>query len=192
MLEGLLVDLVPYGDRFLKLEHKWYNSEVVFFWTTGDRWFVSEAEIEWWQRERREDPARQANRIVFGVQTKDGTPIGMFGITRLHPTYRLAMLTAFIGEPDYWDGGYGTDALLLVIEYAFAWLDVRKAWLATMSANPRVVRQMEKVGFTLEARQRQSTSAHGQWVDTLFYGLLREEWPGRAEMIDKLHIQTEA
>jgi len=59
-------------------------------------------------------------------------------------------------------------------------LDVRKAWLMTSSMNNRVMRQMEKVGFMLEARFRQSTRADGVWLDWLAYGLLREEWPGRA------------
>ncbi len=190
MLEGLLVDLVPYGDRYLKLEYKWFNAEAVFFWTTGDRWIVSAAELAGWHEEREQDTARQVNRIVFGVQTKDGTPIGMFGISRLQPTYRLAMLTALIGEAEYWGGGCGTDALLLVIDYALDWLDTRKVWLGTMSANPRVMRQMEKVGFTLEARHRKGTWAGNQWVDMLAYGMLREEWPGRAAMIETLGLHA--
>ena len=66
-----------------------------------------------------------------------------------------------IGEPDYWGGGYGTDALLLLIEYAFDTLDMRKVWLNTMSLNERVIRQMEKVGFGLEGRQREANADGG-------------------------------
>jgi len=59
-----------------------------------------------------------------------------------------------------------------------------------MSPNERVQRQMVKVGFKLEARQRETFVADGQRVDNLIYGLLREEWPGRAAMIEKLGLRA--
>ena len=191
MLEGLLVDLVPYGKAFTDLEHRWRNHEASFYGSGGDRYFVTQAMVrrmmqEWAEeRERGEDPG-----VAFGIRTKDGKPIGYMGINWLVPYYRLAMLGAKIGEPEYWGGGYGTDALLLLLEYAFDWLDIRKAWLMTTTMNHRVMRQMEKVGFTLEAQQRHAALADGVWYDWLAYGLLREEWPGRAAAIERIGLQA--
>jgi RimJ/RimL family protein N-acetyltransferase len=65
---------------------------------------------------------------------------------------------------------------------------MHKIWLGTMSLNERVMRQMEKVGFTLEARRREGVYAAGALYDHLLYGLLREEWPGREVMIAKLGL----
>lgn len=190
MLEGLLVDLVPFGDRFMKLEHKWYNGEGVFYWSVGNQWLITRADLEAWQRERVDDPEWQIQRVTFGVQTKDGKPIGLFGLKVPSPHHRLAMLTAMIGEPDYWGGGYGTDALLLLIDYAFDWLDMHKVWLMTFSLNARVIRQMEKVGFTFEGRAREAAYGNSGWHDMLSYGLLRDEWPGRLAIIDKLGLRA--
>jgi RimJ/RimL family protein N-acetyltransferase len=67
---------------------------------------------------------------------------------------------------------------------------MRKVWLATMGLNVRVQRQMAKVGYQLEARRRQAFRADGQWVDELCYGLLREDWPGRAAMVEKLGLKV--
>jgi RimJ/RimL family protein N-acetyltransferase len=191
MLEGLLVDLVPRGKRFTDLEHKWRNSEASFWSSGGDRRIASQAQITamlaHWDEER--ESGRWDN-IAFGVQTKDGTPIGGFFINWLLPYHRLAMLGAVIGEPDYWGGGYGTDALTLIVDYAFDWLDMHKVWLGTTSANARVMRQMEKVGFALEARSRQESYMDGQWVDGLLYGLLREEWPGRDAVIERIGLRA--
>jgi RimJ/RimL family protein N-acetyltransferase len=189
MLEGILVDLVPMSQKFRDLEHRWNNSEAVFFWDVGNRWITSKAQVEARQKKRLEENEDNDEVVIFGVQTKNGTPIGLFGIVWLHHTNRLGLLTALIAEPEFWGGGYGTDALLLFLEYAFDWLDLRKAWLLTMSANPRVMRQMEKVGFTLEARQRQGTWTNDCWADILAYGMLRDEWPGRAALIEKLGLQ---
>lgn len=189
MLEGVLVDLVPYSARFMAREHEWLNGEGVFFWAMGGRWLPTEAQVRTMQQERAEEGTQGNLRVVFGVQTKDATPIGLFGIRSVHPHHRLGMLTGFIGEPDYWGGGYGTDALLLLVDYAFDWLDLHRVWLVTMALNARVIRQMEKVGFALEGRPREATWADGRWVDALMYGLLRDEWPGREAMLQKLSLK---
>ncbi len=190
-LEGLLVDLVPLDERFKALEHRWENNESAFWGDAGDRQFLSQQTI---RRRQEERAAHSESRLSvgFGIQTKGGTPIGIFFVGDVKPHHRVAMLGAAIGEPDYWGGGYGTDALLLVVDYAFDWLDLRRLWLQTMGSNARVIRQMEKVGFTLEARQRQATYADGVWQDFLCYGLLREEWPGREVLVERLGLREKA
>jgi RimJ/RimL family protein N-acetyltransferase len=61
-----------------------------------------------------------------------------------------------------------------------------------MSLNARVMRQMEKVGFTLEARRREAVWADGEWYDELSYAMFREDWPGRAVMIERLGLREKA
>ena len=191
MLEGLLVDLVPMGRRLAELEHTWENSEAAFWGDMGDRQFFSRATVERHQAERAESRARERSLgVPFGIQTKDGTPIGVFYLGLTLPYHRIAMLGIQIGEPDYWGGGYGTEALLLAVDYAFGWLDLRRVWLMTMSLNARMMRSAEKAGFRLEARQREATVADGVRHDALIYGLLREEWPGRAALIKKLGLRA--
>lgn len=187
MLYGTLVDLVPFGERFRARAHDWMNNESRYWGSMGEHFLISKATLEreyeeWCRSERHE------TGMAFGILTKDGTPIGSIGINWLSEHHRVADLGAVIGEPRYWGGGYGTDALLLLVDYAFDWLDMRKVWLGTMSLNARVMRQMEKVGFALEARQRESTLADGRWYDELTYGRLRDGWPGYAAMAALLGI----
>ncbi|MEB2287073.1 MAG: GNAT family protein [Anaerolineae bacterium] len=194
MLEGLLVNLVPYGKEFLERDHRWMNNQASFWSGGGERHFMTQAMIAARHAQWAEESGDINDElgVAFGVQSKDGTPLGYFGINWLSAHHRLAMLGAKIGEPRYWGGGYGTDALLLLLDYTFDWLDVRKAWLMTTSMNARVMRQMEKVGFRLEVRQRQSALADGVWYDWLAYGLLREEWPGRAALVEQLGLRERA
>lgn len=190
-LEGLLVDLVPRNQVYLDREHVWRNNESSFWSSGGERYIATQAMLR--AQYERWDEARTQGRddsVTFGLQTKAGTPIGFISINWLHTTHRLALLGAKIGEPDHWGGGYGTDALLLIVDYAFDWLDVRKIWLLTTSMNERVQRQMVKCDFKLEARQRRAALADGVWYDWLAYGLLREEWPGRDAMITRLALRA--
>lgn len=187
-LEGLLVDLVPYGKAFQANDHAWQNHAEANYWSTmGEIHFTSRAQIE---REHQEwaESETPGTGVPMGIQTKDGTPLGYFGVNFLSYTHRVANLGAVIFEPEYWGGGYGTDALLLITDFAFDWLDMRRVWLGTMSINARVLRMMEKVGFHLEARLRSESLAGGQWVDEMVYGMLREEWPGRDVLIERLGI----
>ncbi|MBI5957693.1 MAG: GNAT family N-acetyltransferase [Chloroflexi bacterium] len=189
MLEGVLVDLVPYDKRFKDQDHRWWNNESVFWSGEGQRNFVSKAQVE---AEHKEwyDSTEPDTGVPFGVLAKDGTPLGYFGINWIAPFSRIANLGASIGEPDYWGGGYGTDALLLLIEYCFRTLDMRKVWLGTMSINVRVIRQMEKVGFKLEALRRDAVHADGKWYDEPSYGMFREDWPGYTVMVERLGLKA--
>ncbi len=191
MFEGLLVDLVPFDKPYQDLEYRWRNSEATYWSTGGERVILPRRVLEERFRRHAEERANgDDDNVMFGMQTKAGQPIGFVCINWLHTTYRTAMLGARIGEPEFWGGGYGTDALTLIVDYAFEWLDARRIWLMTTSMNARVMRQMEKVGFTLEARQREGSWADGRWVDWLAYGLLRDEWPGRAAMIEKIGLKA--
>lgn len=189
LLEGLLVDLVPYGRAFQAREHAWYNNESMFWASMGERELLTRARMEQQRREEAEADQPETG-VTFGARTKDGTLIGLFGINFLSCYHRVANLGAMINEPAYWGGGYGTDALLLVVDYAFDWLDMRRLWLDTMSSNARVLRQMQKVGFTPEARLRSVALADGQWNDEVVFGLMRDEWPGREAMIARLGLRA--
>lgn len=189
MLEGLLVDLVPLDKRFVELKHKWENGEAAYWGSAGDRPILSRATMRRWHEEAQTRPWHKL-RVAFGIQTKGGQPIGDISMGWVLPYHRLAMLGAQIGEPAYWGGGYGTDALLLIVDYAFNWLDMHKLWLGTMSINARVLRQMEKVGFRREGVGRGTFFADGQWADEVIFGVLREEWPGRASLVERLGLQA--
>ncbi len=49
------------------------------------------------------------HRKRFGLQPKTGTPLGLFGINWLPASIARRCWTAFIVDPAYWGGGYGTD-----------------------------------------------------------------------------------
>jgi RimJ/RimL family protein N-acetyltransferase len=190
ILEGLLVDLVPYGESFKKNDHSWWNGPAAFFWTRGDHWIMTHSQVEAAHQEIADGREQGDPRVMFGIQTKDGTPIGVYTFCSAYPHHRLVSIAVMLGDPAHWGGGYGTDALLLMVDYAFDWLDIHKVGLETMSINARARHQVEKLGFTLEGCRREALIADGKPCDEMIYGLLRDEWPGRAAMIEKLGLRA--
>ncbi len=190
ILEGLLLDLVPYGADFLKHEQEWHNGPMRVWW--GLDGLLSEAGL----RQRREFFASlpSASQVRFGMRAKDGNPIGMFVLANIDYYHRTAEVGAGIGDPHYWSGGFGSDAMLLIVEYGFRQLDLRRLWLTTAGTNFRAQRQIEKCGFTREgARRLELLAVDGRgYQDFLWYGLLREDWPGRDLMIEQLGLREKA
>ena len=81
-----------------------------------------------------------------------------------------------IGERQDWNNGYGTDAMQVILRYAFMELNLRRVTLNVFEYNPRAIRSYEKAGFRHEGRIRQYLNRDGQRWDILYMGILREEW----------------
>ena len=89
---------------------------------------------------------------------------------------RDAFVGIGIGERAFWGKGYGSDAMQLILRYAFTELNLRRVSLSVFDFNERAVRSYQKAGFRLEGRQRQVMQREGNRWDILYMGILREEW----------------
>ncbi|MEC3606566.1 GNAT family protein [Bacillus glycinifermentans] len=81
-----------------------------------------------------------------------------------------------IYDPQFWNGGYGTEAVKLWVGYLFENTEVARIGMTTWSGNARMMKCAEKAGFTLEGRLRKVRYYDGVYYDSIRYGILREEW----------------
>nr|WP_244886848.1 GNAT family protein [Rossellomorea vietnamensis] len=78
---------------------------------------------------------------------------------------------------DWWNKGYGTEALKAVVEFAFIHMNVHKLSAAHNTDNPASGRIMGKAGMKQEGVIRHMIrNAKDQYKDCAVYGLLREEY----------------
>ena len=128
------------------------------------------AEIE------REEAASQ--EIQFAIRTlADDRLIGFVGLDGISWTHGDSFIGIGIGDRAYWGKGYGTDAMRVLLRYAFTELNLYRLSLNVFSYNTRAIRTYEKVGFVVEGRMREALLRDGQYHDLVFMGILREEWP---------------
>jgi RimJ/RimL family protein N-acetyltransferase len=121
--------------------------------------------------------AARENSFAFMIRTlADDRVIGFVGLIRLQWTHGDAWLGIGLGDREYWGKGCGTDALRLILRYGFAELNLHRVSLGVFEYNPRAVRSYEKAGFVLEGRTRQDVRRDGRYWDSLWMGILREEW----------------
>jgi RimJ/RimL family protein N-acetyltransferase len=97
----------------------------------------------------------------------------LFGLSWNHGDTWMAI---GLGERSHWGKGYGTDAVRVMLRYAFTELNLRRISLWVYAYNPRAVRAYEKAGFKVEGRLRQYFLREGQRHDMIMMGALREEW----------------
>jgi RimJ/RimL family protein N-acetyltransferase len=163
-------------DAFAKAEVRWQrDSEYVRLADSEPIRFSSEKKIKEWS-EKRIEKGPQPERYGFTVRTlAEDKLIGFFGLY-VELIHSEAWVGIGIGERDFWSKGYGTDMMNVCLRYAFLELGVQRVSLGLHEYNPRALRSYEKAGFQLEGRTRKDVMREGKRTDTLWMGILREEW----------------
>lgn len=116
--------------------------------------------------------------IISAGEEKIGTIIFYWE----HEPTRWLEIGITIYSPLHWNGGYGTEALRLYIDYLFQELEIGRVGLTTWSGNERMVAAAEKSGMTLEGRMRKCRYYNGHYYDSIRMGIIREEWEAAKKM----------
>ncbi|QCB94225.1 GNAT family N-acetyltransferase [Cellulomonas shaoxiangyii] len=86
---------------------------------------------------------------------------------------RLAM------RPMYRGRGYGTEAIELVLGFAFDGLGMHRVELEALSINARAVSLYENIGFRVEGRRRDGYRDGPGWCDAIVMSMLEDEFRAR-------------
>ncbi len=115
---------------------------------------------------------------IFAIDL-EGQAIGGIGI---HPQADIFRKNAELGywlAEEYWGRGITTEAIRLVIDYAFENLDVDRVFARPFGSNIPSQRVLEKNGFVLEARFEKTIIKGDEYQDELVYALRRKRWEKR-------------
>lgn len=160
---------------------RWRNDPEVVRWAAaGDPRFgptTAEALAERFGRILRLDPRETA---VFTVEeTAGGRTIGLVDYRGLDPYEGVVEVGIAIGEKEFWGGGYGSEALGLLVDHLFGAFPLHRMELDTWSGNERAARAFTRLGFREEGRRRDAVLLDGARYDRVLFGMLRSEWEER-------------
>jgi RimJ/RimL family protein N-acetyltransferase len=173
-----------YGNR-IRLRHieredlplfvKWLNDPEV---RQGLAMFLplSMVEEEDWFEKLLKRPAEEHPLVIEAQNGEQWSVIGNLGLFGIDWKNRQAELGIFIGDKAYWNKGYGTEAVRLLLKHGFQTLNLHRIFLRVYTNNPRAIRSYEKAGFIHEGRLRQAEFREGEYLDVLLMGVLRPEW----------------
>jgi len=110
---------------------------------------------------------------IFAIEI-NGKAVGGIGI---HPQADImkknAELGYWLGEK-YWGKGIISKAIQEIISFAFSTYDITRIYARPFGTNTASQRVLEKAGFTLEARIKESIYKNGEFLDELVYAIRRQ------------------
>lgn len=155
---------------------KWINDPDITQFLTMGRFPINFTREEEWLK----GLYKGQNDIVMGIVLKDGDiHIGNCGLHQIDWVSRGCIFGIMIGEKEYQNRGYGTEATLLMLKYAFEVLNLNRVELTVYEYNKRAIRCYEKAGFILEGRLREKMFKNGSFHDVLIMSILRSEWKNK-------------
>ncbi|MBM4422561.1 MAG: GNAT family N-acetyltransferase [Chloroflexi bacterium] len=132
-------------------------------------------EEQWFEAMLKEEKARRP--LSIDARAVDGwAHIGSAGFHQIDWRNRNAEFGIAIGDKQYWNTGYGADAVRTLIGFGFGELNLERIYLRVFHTNLRAIRCYEKAGFAHEGRLRRDRFHAGRYDDTLIMGILRDEW----------------
>ncbi|MDD4858785.1 MAG: GNAT family N-acetyltransferase [Dehalococcoidales bacterium] len=83
----------------------------------------------------------------FSIESPDGKHIGNCTYYNINASKAEAEIGIMIGDRNYWDHGYGTDAIDTLLAYIFRDTNLSRIYLKTLDWNFRAQRSFAKSGF---------------------------------------------
>lgn len=117
------------------------------------------------------------NLFYFTIRNRqDDHLLGFARLFWIEWTNATGGLQIAIGKPEERDQAYASEALQLVLRFAFQELNLYRLSAYGMEDDPVGIELLQKAGFVEEVRRRKALQRNGSICDLLLLGLLREEW----------------
>lgn len=134
----------------------------------------------------------QKDRVFFAIYDRATmTPIGWCNVRDIDLFHEIAEMGISIGRPEFRGKGYGSEAVALLVDYAFTAFGLRNIMLDTTAYNERALRAYLKVGFREIGRRRGSHRIGNRRYDQVFMDCLASEFYATRESIFSLPESVE-
>lgn len=184
--KGMLTYLRPFKKTDAPILQRGVNDpEVRQF--LGRVYPVTEREEEEWIDKQ----GRSDTDVALAIMTvADDKLIGSIGLHHISWSDRTAVTGTVIWDKDYWSKGCGTDAKMLLLDFAFNALDLLIVQSKVIAFNARSLRYAEKCGYKEVARIPEwKRGKDGKRYDEVILTVTQETWrPLWVEYLKKLNI----
>lgn len=145
------------GDRVVLRSKRMEDAEADYHWRVDPELATLDATrpititLKEYMRYHRDDLQFPSPRSVrLAIDTIDGAHIGNCMYYDIDTELSQAEFGIMIGNPDYWNGGYGTDAVRTMLRHIFTTTWLSRIYLHTLTSNTRAQRAFAKAGFIVD------------------------------------------
>ena len=119
---------------------------------------------------------RQANDPHAWIIEVEGRLVGDIKLHSIVDQDRRASMAIGIYDRTCLGKGLGTEAIRLLLQYAFTELRLHRIGIRVLAYNERAIRAYAKCGFVIEGRERETAFVDGRWHDDFMMGLLSTDY----------------
>lgn len=171
--------MILYGNRIYLRSIELSDTDDIIRWRNQDnvrKKFINqdlitrEIHLEWM-----ENIISTGKAVQFIIVVKStNVPIGSVYIRDIDHKNKKGEFGIFIGENQYCGIGLGTEAIDVIIKYAFQQLKLNKIFLRVLSSNITAIACYQKAGFKYEGYFQNDVYVHSKYLDIIFMALFRE------------------
>lgn len=110
------------------------------------------------------------------VHSEDDILLGNISLIETDQISRKATVGLFIGEAENRGSGYGTEALHLLLDYAFKTLNLHNIMLMVHADNDQGLACYRKAGFREFGRRHEAKYKDGRYIDVIYMEILDREF----------------
>ena len=169
---GQKVRLRAYKEEDIPLSTKFMNDrELKKLLVTNIPFPMIYWEEEAWVKSQKSNNNGHYDFAIEDIET--GKYISGCGIQGVNWLSRVALVEIMIGDKDYLDKGYGTDAMKTLISFIFDSMNINKVRLSTFSFNERAIKSYKKCWFTVEGILKNEIFKDGKYYDEIIMSIFR-------------------
>jgi RimJ/RimL family protein N-acetyltransferase len=129
------------------------------------------ADIERSERE----PLQSGRFVIEAADGDDWKPAGAMGFDIANQRNKIANLGGLATHPDFRGRRIADEAARQLQRHLLYDLGFHRLQLECYGFNERAIRHAERSGFVREGVKRKAYLRHGEWVDGIMFGLLKDD-----------------
>jgi RimJ/RimL family protein N-acetyltransferase len=176
LFEGELIRLVaPEPDRDAATLSRWtHDAEFMQLMGSAPVRPLAPSQVK-----KEQEPGEGETPFRFLIQARaTERMVGFIRLVSVGWSHGFSALEVGIGEPAERNRGYGSEALRLLLRFAFHELNLHRVGAVVPGHNDGALRFFQRAGFAVEARRRQALHRFGRRWDAVHLGVLSSEWRG--------------
>ncbi len=165
-------------EKHPEIESKWtHDAEFMRLYDLKPVRPLSPAMVKKQYESIEKEMEERRNLFYFTILTReDDRFIGKALVEWIDWTNGNGFIRLGIGAPEDRRKGYGSQALSMLLRYAFGELNLYRVTAVTPAYNEGAIHLFQKFGFLEEVRRRKAIHRDGQLWDLVSFGLLNTEW----------------
>jgi RimJ/RimL family protein N-acetyltransferase len=173
MIHGKKVYLTELDRRNAETIRNWLNDpEIHRFLLVGHLPITREQEERYYDR-----MSEATDAFSFEIHiAADGRYIGNIGLKGVDLVHRHGEIGVVIGDRSVWGQGFGSDAIVACLGFAFQTLGLHRVSMRVHEEHPRAAALYRRLGFIETGRERDYIFQEGHFQDEIILDMLDHEY----------------